>query len=74
VRHGDLVVGVEANKFFGRLAGAVDDAPDVFVVDADDRVTATVAATGAAKLQIFFPGLGHYLLQSISTIRKGKIR
>jgi hypothetical protein len=73
VRHGDLVMSEESDKIFGRMTGSVNDAPDILVVDANDRVAAAVAATGAAKFQILFPTLGHDVLKCTSSAQKRKI-
>src|SRR5207253_5897021 len=48
--HGDFVMGVKPDEFKRGLAGSVDDSLDIGVGDANDRVAAAVAATGATKL------------------------
>lgn len=49
-RHRDFVMGVKPDEIKWRLAGSVDDSLDIGVGDANDRVAAAVAATGATKL------------------------
>jgi hypothetical protein len=55
--HGDFVMGVKPDEFKRGLAGSVDDSLDIGVGDANDRVAAAVAATGATKLQVLLPVL-----------------
>ena len=56
-RHRDLVMGVKADEFKGRLACSVNNPFDVAVGDAHDGVAAAIAATGATKFQILLPVL-----------------
>jgi hypothetical protein len=56
-RHRDLVMGVKADEFKGRLACSVNNPFDVAVGDANDGIAAAVAATGATKFQILLPVL-----------------
>src|SRR4029453_13507868 len=56
-RHRDLVMGVKADEFKGRLAFSVNNPFDVAVGDAHDGVATAIAATGTTEFQILLPVL-----------------